>query len=674
MSTPHVPSPSAPGRPTIDRRRLLAGLGAAGLGAVGAGLLGPPGRARAADALPTVAPLPPGAPDRRAFAPLEQRMAGLLLDVAGMANGVSTDPATYGWMRLPPGSPALPFSWGGRSPDVPYNARIQENVLTMAWFQANARSWNPYAGDAALLARLDAALGYYLGLQHPEGYWSEYSPTERSRAATAFGMSALAGTARSLAAAAALPDTRRRILAALDAAARWFLNPANTDVYSTPVQQYANQAAAGIIGAAEARQAGAAEGLDGQIRERIGYLRDKAQSPAGYFYEPLGQDLGYNFEVMLPDVAKLHARTGDPALVAMADDFAGWLRWNMIREPDGSGYLTNVASSARTYLTFLDDVTDDGYKAGTNSLLVPAVPRLAAFVPTREDKAVLRDAWAANPAPVPAVSVYYAVPTTARDLEYGESFPTAAQKAEAVADLPYLSHVPTVEWRRDPLGAPLGREWVYALRPGAYVGAHFGSRASDIVRTGPAFLWHPRAGMLVHSLNGTTDSCWATVLADGVPDVKNDLAVEYFRGLPADGVRVADPRQVTGAAPLGMRWRAFGDALVKEFTVGAYQVRWSSRAAGAATEQVPLVLHPDDVLTFDDGTTAGYGATTSTRATALELRRGATTIRLSWSQPVTATLAARAQLYFRAKNRRLHALLLPHGGTIDVRIQDVTAD
>lgn len=95
---------------TLSRRELLA---AAGAGAILAAL--PVTRASADGALPDLSTLPPGAPDRRLFAPEEQRYAPYLMIPAPMVNDIAdTDPETYG------------FFAGGwwRSPAAPYNARV----------------------------------------------------------------------------------------------------------------------------------------------------------------------------------------------------------------------------------------------------------------------------------------------------------------------------------------------------------------------------------------------------------------------------------------------------------------------------------------------------------------------------------------------------------------------
>ncbi|MGN6334214.1 MAG: hypothetical protein ACTHOD_21580 [Motilibacteraceae bacterium] len=649
---------TSPGQPT--RRAVLVGALAGGAAALAGGLpllpgLAAPAAAAAGDPLPLVASLAQP-PARAAFAPQEQQIAGFLLSLAPMANGISTAPDTYGWLR---------GGWGGRSPDKPYNARIQENVATMAWFAANERPWNPYVGDQALLARLDVALGYYLGLQHADGSWSEYAPDEHSRAATGFGMSALAMVVRNLAKIGALPETTDRVRGALERAARWFLDPQNGSVWTEPVQEYANQAFGGLFAAVEVVAVTGASDLQPMVDERIRFMRESGQSPAGYFYEPKGQDLGYNDEVMLPDVAKLWSLQHSPVVHDMAEDFYGWWQWNFVREPDGAGNLGNVASSARTYMVFRDDVPNDGYKATTDSLLAPTIPLARAFEPSVQQRAAQRASWAASPDPVKPSSPYYTIFATVRDMEYGEAFPSQAAKDRAVESLPYLEHKTATEWRRDPLG---DRQWVYVRRPSWFLGAHFGNRASGLVRTGPAFLWHPAAGMLVHSLNTGDDSAWTTFV-DGRADADQDvLDATYYAGDPRSGREVPDPRSVRGAAPVGMRWTGFDGALVKDVVVGAGQVLLRTTTDGEALEQLPLVLHASDNVSWTGGGAVAYGGSSSGSASGLRIRRGGVSLRLEWGRVLEAQLVARKQVYFRAADRRLHALLLLHAGPLEIRI------
>ncbi|MET8050131.1 hypothetical protein ABZU75_21285 [Streptosporangium sp. NPDC005286] len=106
--------------------------------------------------------------------------------------------------------------------------------------------------------------------------------------------------------------------------------------------------------------------------------------------------MNYNFEVMLPEMAETYHLTGDRTLVSMARKFTDWLGYNLVREPDGSGYIVNVAPSTRTSARFYDEVRPDPDRTALNSLFVPEVPELGAFMSSQEDLAAARAAWTAS--------------------------------------------------------------------------------------------------------------------------------------------------------------------------------------------------------------------------------------------------------------------------------------
>ena len=48
--------------------------------------------------------------------------------------------------------------WRNAADNAPYNARVMESILSLAYFYTTDRPWNPYYGSEALRARLEAAL------------------------------------------------------------------------------------------------------------------------------------------------------------------------------------------------------------------------------------------------------------------------------------------------------------------------------------------------------------------------------------------------------------------------------------------------------------------------------------------------------------------------------------
>ena len=653
------PQPDRPtaSRPWPTRRGLLLGAGAL---VTTAGLAGPrafaatPTAAGATAAgataagLPPIAPLPAGSLDRSLFSHPEQRLAPYLVTLAPMVNEIVDDGSErHGWMA------------GGwwRTPVEPFNARIQEHVRTLAWFATTERPWNPYLGDPALLARLDAALRYYLSLQHEDGSWAEFEPAERSRAATAFALGYLSKTLADLRRADQLPDTREEISAALHRAATWFLDPANEGVWQPGPIEFVNQPMAGLAGATLALRLDPDAALEARLRDRIADIVARGQSPAGYFYEPRGMDIAYNLNVTLSEIVELLDHHDAPELVGMVERFADWLGYNLVREPDGAGYVANTAGSARTPMYYLDDVTDEPQQRDLGSWFTPLVPALAAFYPTDEDRAAQRAAWAADPEPVPEQERGATNPRILVNIPYGERYPSRRAKAAAVAALPYLASDRFTELRRD----PRGEDHLFVRRPGYYTMAHYGPHATTLVRSGLSLIWHPEAGTLVHGGHNSNADCWATVLPGGGTDAAADLAVAYFAGDPADGAGL-DSEQVADVRDLGLTWRSPQGNVTGAAVLRDASLTRRLSVVSEATEQVPLLLRAGDRLTWTGGPgTVEVGTTVTARG--LRLRRGRVTLDIRWEGRLAASVGDLERSYFADARGAAHVLRVAHPPT-----------
>lgn len=586
----------------FSRRSLITGATAAGL------LAALPGRALALPAPPPVTP------DRRAFAPDEQRFASYLMAVSPMVADMNS----------------AGFFGGGwwRSPNVPYNARVQEHVYTLAWFATRSRSWNPYRGNTNVIAALDAGLGHYLGLQHADGSWPEYSPDQHSLAATGFAMGYLSKTNALLARARVLPARQAQITASLYRAMTWFLTPSNDVVWQSPLT-WANQTTSGLAGSALALRQHPDPVLRQRLAEAFRRLATAGQSPAGYFYEETGADTNYNFEVMLPELADAWRQSGDPNLVAMTRKYTDWLGYNLLREPDGSGWLVNIAPNSRTSSRFYADVRPDPERTALNARFVPEVPDLAAFVSSREDLAAARTAWAASSAPVPALVKPDTSPRILAHAIYGERHPSRAERTAAIARLPYRrAHF--TELRSDE-----GQDFLFVRRPQWYVGGYFGTRrATSLARTGLTFLWHPVAGTLVQSMNNNNHACWATVFPGQVPDSNGPQQAEF-----------------SGGEPYRFRYRTPSGSVVTEVSVGDRLVR-SVRATSAATEQIPLVVRDSDTVALDPR--------------GLTLTRGRTVVRFDWGRQLDPRLRTASTITY--PGRTLRILTVAHDGAFTLTV------
>src|SRR5688572_10369885 len=84
--------------------------------------------------------------------------------------------------------------WRGVQDNKPYNARIMENILSLAYFYSTRRPWNQYYASPAVRVRLEAALEFWCRIQSPDGRFSEYGPQRWNLAATAFATKFMGGT------------------------------------------------------------------------------------------------------------------------------------------------------------------------------------------------------------------------------------------------------------------------------------------------------------------------------------------------------------------------------------------------------------------------------------------------------------------------------------------------
>lgn len=425
-----------------------------------------------------------------------------------------------------------------------------------------------------------------------------------------------------------------------------------------------NQAAAGLAGAAIALQLNPDATLQSRWLNRLEYLADRGQSPSGYFYDILSPDHGYNFNVGLPEMAEIYLLTRNPILRNMTARFTDWFGYVNLREPDGTGWLAYPASSSRTATTYMDDIAPDPYRAILGSHFIPEIPDLGAFFTSAEDMSAARAAWAAQPGPAPGHVKNDTSPRIISHAPYGESLPSERDKAAAIRNLPYLRDDQFVELRRDP---NFGRDFLFVRRPSYYLGALFGPRDTNRVRSGPGFVWHPEAGTVVHSQRITNTTCWGTVRSNGIPDANGDLVADYLTGDHLwDGQRI-DP----GSAAFRVRYRT-PDATPRDLVVVSELVMTRAgivrrvRAAGPATEQVPLVLHPDDRISLADGTPAPYGSTTSGRASGFCIRRGRTIITFEWDERLPVTLTAESDRFLRDQRRQLHTLRIQHAGRFKI--------
>lgn len=655
--------------PGITRRTLLTGIAATALaGAVGASAAAESAHATTA-ALPTVAPLPAGAPDRALFSPREQIFAGYLKILAPMANDIVTDgSALHGFMGG--------GWWRGTNPR---NARIMEHVATLAWFHSNERPWNPYFGDPALGARLAAALEYYLSLQAADGTFPEGE--EHSLAATGFGLVALSRALVEMRAAGGHYELRERMRAAIGKAAAWLLSTSSTGTiapWGNPMWA-ANQTAAGLAGAAAAAEALGDDTMMATVRDRVILLGQRGQADGGWFWEQSGFDSGYNFGVQLPDMAELHARIGAADLARQADLWSEFFLHTLVPEPGTAGFFRFAAASTRTDATdgmpaFTPDQSD---RFAFVSQFVASSPRLAAVLSAREDRDEERAAWAASADPVPARAKLDTSPRLWMHVSAAPALPTRAAQQAARNAMPQLSSSRFTRLRHDPHNQ---LDFLFVRRPSYYAAASFGQRRTLSMRHGLQLLWHPEMGTVVAGGNksGLNNDFWATVLDNGADDARQTGLAHPLTPTYLDWDKNPITRDQVEALTGGFRVKQnTSDPAVPVQTITSFVttgLRRYVQADRAGAEMIPFVLHPTDELSFFGTTTPlRFGEPADTTATGIRIARNGATATFRWNPAYRVTITPSVHTFFADAKRRRHIMHVHHPSTFELFVEFGTA-
>lgn len=474
--------------------------------------------------------------------------------------------------------------WRGEGQKHTYNARIMESHLTLAYFYCTDRAWNPYFRSQAVRERLEAALEYLVNMQNDDGRFSEYGVKEWNLPATAFATKFLGETLRLLKSGPPIdPALHRRVIEADRKAIVVTLTmPSLYDHGRRYTNQYCNVFAGGM----------AYIDLypDEQIRrlvsERFKDAMRDFQSPAGFYYERDSADFGYVFHTTRSDMnmAYHYARGTDLGgwIEEMESRWAEWISYNLVRQPDGSGYVINRGVESRQRHAFRDYL-DTG--------MAEKVPGSRAFSTSvaelrrqrQEARAALERDWASynNPsAPAKQGLSPYAFLHRAHYLWH----PSAAQKQEAIERLPYLARSSFAHQRSD---SRAKLTCTYVRRAGFYAAFNSGEPKHEQQRLGLGIVWSPSAGAVLQSQTASSDHAWGT-RRDGAEQVYEagkvtaSYEVDGKEIAPQDGARDLPPGRLVVRYPLGESGK-------KEVTFDESGITVEIEHRGRFVEQIPLL-------------------------------------------------------------------------------------
>ncbi len=467
--------------------------------------------------------------------------------------------------------------WRAPKDNQPHNARIMENILSLAWFYTAKRPWNPYYGAPGLRDRLEAALDFWVRSQSPDGAFSEYKPGVWGLAPTAFATKFMGQAIPLLEKGPAIdPALLRRVIAAQRKALVFGLTDPAMFQHG---RNYSNQFTNLWPGAL----AWLARGDDPEIRtllaKRFAQTNPEFQSPAGYFYEAGGPDWSYNLGTHHSNLAGAYFyAAGTPMgnqLIEEERKYVEWLSYNAV--PDGVRFILNRAVETR------QSTSEVSFSYRT--LLAQPVPLARAFVQTKESyEREIDETIRKQSATWPAVE----------DLRTGEFsayspyvflhraqpqwLPSDAEKKAARSLLPYIARDRFVHQHMDSRSPAV---YTYVRRPGYYAAFNSGKLIRPQQRYGIGLIWSPTLGVMVQSQTNTADAAWGTRAA-GAPQVYEaaDLPAR-FPEEPKPGVRdLASPGEFSVEYPLGAKGR-------KRILYGDNFIRVEIDHPGAFVEQIP---------------------------------------------------------------------------------------
>jgi len=440
--------------------------------------------------------------------------------LARVANNVVLDGPDRGFIDI--------SVWRGTNNLHPYNARIMESILTLAWFYTAPQKWNQYRANAALRYRLELALEYWCNMQSPDGKFSEYGPQQWNLAATAFAVKFMSEGLRLLKTGPPISpaihqrsiDTCRKALHAV------LYDPGLYSHGRTYTNQYTNI----FAGGAAFLDAYPDATLSARLRERLEASPTNLQSPCGYMYEKDGPDLGYTLNTHHENLQMAyHYWRNTPLaeiLVEEENRFGGWLALNALPEPGQNFYVLNRGIESRQKHATYAFVDTPLAERCTIMRAFATPPELRAEQIRAAREKLVKEWPKVDPLPVGQFEALG--PYRFLQRAHYNWHPTAEQITEARKLVRPLAEQSFVEQRRD---TRLPFVFTYVRRPGYYAAfASTAKAASDQERFGLTFVWTPAGGVLLQSQTQGRETAWGTSTGGALPVEASPFEAEYLDG------------------------------------------------------------------------------------------------------------------------------------------------
>jgi autotransporter-associated beta strand protein len=401
----------------------------------------------------------------------------------------------------------------------PYNARIMEMQMALAYFYTADRPWNVYRGNAAVKIRLEEMLKRWVLMQNADGLFAEYWATNWSLAPTGFGVMA-AAQALDLIVDSGLPFDATVLENARAALRKALMALFTRSDMQNAASSYSNQYSGSYHAALIYLENWPDTELNNAFVAAVNAASATDQSPTGYFYEADGPDFDYsnvherNLRIAL---TRLRTRTNDllPVIVTDENRWAAWLGANLVLQPNISTptFLANAGINTRT---------SSAFQTPESRPLSEFAPLSRAFSYT---DAEFTNAVRAKTDSLASTPTYGSLATN-NSFSYIPMFvfeslgrteawhPTASQRTEAINSLPYLA---SERFNRVLHNGTGNKELtVAAARRSSYYGLFNTGRARDNrVKFGLGLLWNPVYGTALQAVAGGFTNSLATSWGTG---------------------------------------------------------------------------------------------------------------------------------------------------------------
>lgn len=480
--------------------------------------------------------------------------------------------------------------WRNADGQKTYNARIMENILSLAWFYCKNRPWNVYHGQPALRSRLEAALTFWCNSQNKDGQFSEYGPQQWNLPASAFATKFMG---QALILLKNGPAIDKDLLARVIEADRKAIMVVLTDpaLYKHGMN-YSNQFTNVWAGALAYLSLYPDKEMRDRLEIRIKQSAKDFQSPAGFFYEAGGTDFGYNFNTHHSNLwMAYHISRGTPLANYFIEEekrFIAWLNYNAVPEPGGY-FTTNRAIEMRQKAPVVNSFF-------TITPLGEAVPGVRAFNASREEKkghiAAARKTLERNWPAVPDLAVGEFSTFSPYAFLHRTHYtwnPTDGQKKAAAQNLPYQKENNFIHQKMDSRHPTV---FTFVRQPSYYVAFNSGPRLRPQQRYGIGLLWHPVAGSFLQSQTDSDTAAWGTKSKGKLYEADTLNATFLLNGRPhhpQPGSHDLAKQSLRVSYPLGENGK-------KTISFEKDRIDVVVDHAGSFTEHLPLLLNEGDSI------------------------------------------------------------------------------